>query len=63
MQNSLLKLFEHKCVLDVCVHIHPIMIKSGAREDKMSPIERLRCFVVGCNDEYISCHLLQHLSR
>ncbi len=28
MQNSLYKLFEHKCVLEVCVHIHPIMIKS-----------------------------------
>ncbi len=27
MQNSLKKLFEHKCVLEVCVHIHPIMIK------------------------------------
>ncbi len=26
MQNSLYKLFEHKCVLEVCVHIHPIMI-------------------------------------
>ncbi len=21
------KLFEHKCVLEVCVHIHPIIIK------------------------------------
>ncbi len=27
MQNSLFKLFEHKCVLEVCVHIHLIMIK------------------------------------
>ncbi len=27
MQNSLYKLFEYKCVLEVCVHIHPIMIK------------------------------------
>ncbi len=27
MQNSLYKLFEHKCVSEVCVHIHPIMIK------------------------------------
>ncbi len=27
MQNSLYKLFEHKCELEVCVHIHPIMIK------------------------------------
>ncbi len=27
MQNSLYKLFEHKCVLEVCVHIYPIMIK------------------------------------
>jgi len=26
MKNSLYK-FEHKCVLEVCVHIHPIMIK------------------------------------
>ncbi len=121
MQNSLLKLFEHKCVLEVCVHIHPIMIKihpvfffflipilkspfsnqavlrflsewrssvqatptivdwhgrltldplwvswenwvsckqsdrhcvdSGAGEDKVSQIKRLKCFVVGCNNE------------
>ncbi len=27
IQNSLYKLFEHKCALEVCVHIHPIMIK------------------------------------
>ncbi len=27
MQNSLYKLYEHKCVLEVCVHICPIMIK------------------------------------
>ncbi len=27
MQNSLFKLSAHKCVLEVCVHIHPIMIK------------------------------------
>jgi len=27
MQNSRCKLFAHKCVLEVCVHIHPIMIK------------------------------------
>ncbi len=27
MQNSLYKLFEHNCVLEVCTHIHPIMIK------------------------------------
>ncbi len=27
MQNSLYKLFEQKCVLEVCVQIHPIMIK------------------------------------
>ncbi len=26
MQYSLYKLFEHKCVLEVCVHIHSIMI-------------------------------------
>jgi len=25
MQNSLYKLFEHKCVLEVCVHIHPMI--------------------------------------
>ncbi len=28
MQNSLSKLFEHKCELEVCVHIHLIMIKT-----------------------------------
>ncbi len=27
MQKSLFKLFEHKCVLEVCEHIHSIMIK------------------------------------
>ncbi len=31
---------------------------SGAGEDKMSPIKRLRRFVVGCNNEYSSRHLL-----
>ncbi len=25
---------------------------------RMSMIKRLRCFVVGCNNSYISCHLL-----
>ncbi len=30
---------------------------SGAGEDKMSPIKQLRCFVVGCNNEYYSRHL------
>ncbi len=28
MQNSLYMLFEHKYVLEVCVYIHPIMIKN-----------------------------------
>ncbi len=27
MLNSIFKLFEHKCVLEVCVHIYPTMIK------------------------------------
>ncbi len=27
MQNSLYKLYVFTCVLEVCVHIHPIMIK------------------------------------
>ncbi len=27
MTNVLYNLFEHKCVLKVCVHIHPIIIK------------------------------------
>ncbi len=119
MQNSLYKLFEHKCVLEVCVHIHPIMIKihpvvflipilkfpfsnqavlrflsewrssvqatptivdwqgrltldlpwvswelsaivstSVQGKTRMSPIKRLRCFVVGCNNEHSSRHLL-----
>ncbi len=31
---------------------------SGAGEDKMSLIKQLRCFVVGCNNEYSSSHLL-----
>ncbi len=25
--KGVIGLFEHKCVLEVCVHIHPIMIK------------------------------------
>ncbi len=33
-------------------------VDSGAGEDKMSQIKRLRCFVVGCNNEYSSRHLL-----
>ncbi len=31
---------------------------SGAGEDKMSQIKWLKCFVVGCNNEYSSRHLL-----
>ncbi len=60
MQNSLYKLFEHKCVLEMCVHIHPIMIKIHPvstpvqGKTRMSQIKRLRCFVVGCNNEYSS---------
>ncbi len=27
MPNLLFELFEHKCVLEVCVQIHPIMIQ------------------------------------
>ncbi len=30
---------------------------SGAREGKISPIMRLRCFVDGCNNEHRSRHL------
>ncbi len=33
-------------------------VDSGAGEDEMSQIKRLRCFVVGCNNEYSSRHLL-----
>ncbi len=114
MQNSLYMLFEHKCVLEVCAHIHPIKIKihpviffkspfsnqavlrflsewrSSARtaptivdwqdrltldppweswelstivsipvqgKTRMSP-KWLRCFVVRCNNEHSSRHLL-----
>ncbi len=31
-------------------------VDSGAGEDKMSLTKRLRCFVVGCNNEYSSHH-------
>ncbi len=123
MQNSLYKLFEHKCVLEACTHpsyydnnppsvfflffLIPILnspfsnqavlrflsewrssvqapptivdwqgrltldppwvsckrsdrhgVDFGAGEDKMSQIKRLRCSVVGCNNEYSSRHLL-----
>ncbi len=43
MQNSL---FNLHCV------------DSGAGEDKMSQIKRLKCFVVGCNNEYSGRNLL-----
>ncbi len=33
-------------------------VDSGAGEDKMSLIKRLKCLVVGCNNEYSSHHLL-----
>ncbi len=33
-------------------------VDSGAGEDKMSLIKRLKCLVVGCNNEYSSRHLL-----
>ncbi len=76
MQNSLYKLFEHKCVLEVCVHIHPIMIKihpvfflnplsqiklfwdSCQNDVVLYSCPPLKCLVVGCNNEYSSCHLL-----
>ncbi len=38
-------------------------VDSGAGEDKISQIKRLKCFVVGCNHEYSSHHLLPTLSR
>ncbi len=34
-------------------------VDSGAVEDKMSPIKRFRCFVVGYNNEYSSRQLLR----
>ncbi len=49
MQNSLYKLFEHICMLEVC---------TLPSYNEMSPIERLRCSDVGCNNEYSSRHLL-----
>ncbi len=118
MQNSLYMLFEHKCALEICLHIHPIIIKihpvfffssilkspssnqavlrvlsewcssaqttptivdwqvrltldppwvswelsaSSAGEDQMSLITRLRCFVVGCNNEQSSRRLWDSL--
>ncbi len=33
-------------------------VDSGAGEDKMSSIKQLRCFVVGCDNEHSSRHLL-----
>ncbi len=36
MQNSLFKLFEHKCVLEVCENIHPIMIKKALFQNPFS---------------------------
>ncbi len=115
MQNSLYKLFEHKCVGSMCTRSSyndknppsgllkiPILkssfsnqavlrflsewcssvqapptivdwqdrltlapppwvsweLRLRCREDKMSQIKRLRCFVVGCNNQYSSRQLL-----
>ncbi len=42
MQNSLYKLLEHKCVLEVCVLIHPIMIK--IHPVVLNPLSQIRLF-------------------
>ncbi len=50
MQNSLYVLFEHKCVLEVCVHIHPIMIKIHPVVFKKIPFLKSGCSEVCQND-------------
>ncbi len=43
MPNSLYKLFEHKCVLEVCVHIHSVIIKIHI-VFFFNPFSRIRLF-------------------
>ncbi len=57
MQNSLFKLFEHKCVLEVCVHIHPIMIKLHPvfffKSLFLNPLSQIRLFREPCQNDVV----------
>ncbi len=46
-----LQLFEHKCVLEVCVHIHPIMIKST--QWFLNPYFKIRPFWELCQKDVV----------
>ncbi len=50
MQNSLYKLFEHKCVLEVCLHIHPMMIKIHPVFFFLNPYFKIPFLKSGCSE-------------
>ncbi len=50
MQNSLFKLFEHKCVLEVCENIHPIMIKKALFQN---PLSQIRLVWGSCHNDIV----------
>ncbi len=50
MQNSLFNLFEHKCVLEVCVHIHPIMLKIHSVFFFLNPCFKIPFLKSGCSE-------------
>ncbi len=52
MLNSLFKLFECKCVLEVCVHIHPIMICFF-----LNPYFKILFLKSGCSESPVSMTL------
>ncbi len=50
IKNSLYKLFEQKCVLEVCVHIHPIMIKIHPVFFFLNPYFKIPFLKSGCSE-------------
>ncbi len=58
MQNPLYKLFEHKCVLEVCVHIHPIMIKIHPVFFFLNPYFKIPFLKSGCSESPVRCLII-----
>ncbi len=52
MPNSLYKLFEHKCVLEVCVHIHSVIIQIHI-VFFFYPFSRIRLFSDSCQNDVV----------
>ncbi len=50
MRNLLYKLFKHKCVFEVCLHIHPIMIKNPPSVFFLNPYFKIPFLKPGCSE-------------